>query len=1399
NLKGITISGARYASEDAATLVNYVIALLEYSRLCVPLRAAKERVEIIKHEKAEFERRKMERENESYYVEKYYPKYLNRSNIETNAKQEESLTEDDLPRLLRELEELQTKFDASAVNKHKLHIELESCIQRMDAATSIIESPSLYEIEMNPNMVCLTNLEDQWKKWIDEHLSHEQTITNCIITAAYICYCGPFDLDTRNRLGRFFAECCSKHEIPREPQQIFKNFTLPEFLFTPIQLKEIQLLRLPGTENILENGCFLIEDRSYDSWPLICDSSRRSIDWLKTYNSDKQLFITREHEMKSVLETCLSEGHFLLLTDCDVSTIMSNRKIETVLRNKNRFLTSDKPFKLNLGNQEIECNPKFRLFLHTGNDTTEIPDHLAAYTLVINFKLVRADLEEELLDRFLQLAKPRIDSERYGLLQEKVNTLKIIDPLEQDITNFLASEVDLLNSVEPTKRLSDLKKSYDEAVDSNMRIELAEEPLIKTRESYREIALRGAICYDVISCLKEINSNYILSFKQFVEIFDDALYQFERSSTPQVISKLTSRVFACLSRMMTESDRKLFSILLSMEIEASAGRLKIGEREFVISPLYGAMMVQSITNKQMIDHKHWQAKKPFDWMSEEQFLNLQYLAVSHSWFNDPFDRMARDGWETQWRSLCESETPETVALPDKLDEVLTPIQRFCIVRAVRGDRILQIALAFVACVLGKSFVSSNSVDLDSMYAESSAQKPIILMYQEESETIRRYFSMYAKSKVGSNFSIIDINSLGSGGEKQIKRTLLKPMEEGSWVLLLNCHNSSKVLNQIESLLVDSTHKNLDSNFRCWISLLQSDNKPPTSLMLNSVRAFIGPALTVKENIIRSFSWIDSEQVKISNKPEWPILLHNLCYFHSCLKLRSRYTRCGWNSPYTLNFTTEEFLESLRTAVQEYLQDSPSRNDSVKSVSDSNKNISLQSIKFVIADLIYGSSASNEYDLQAIESIAEYWISSIANRKDFELTKLKYKIPSAFSSQPVKLGSLQQSLENIPPLQLEAPEACHLLPSIETVLGDDVFIMTRLSKLIDNLSISPTMAKVYDRPLTPFDNSVVPQINSNSTNPILYAYNTFSTSSYMASQNKKYNDLNEYCTMILTTKIPKTYSKDQINDRVKKTGGWSSYNYWIVNEMNLISNLINTIKNHVQIIKNATESKKLGWDLSQEVLEVADSLYHNQIPKSWCLLSGSESHFVHYALGSFLNDLTVRFQHIDKCLSMSREKNPAFNLGAYYYPQNLLSLFKFETLKTKNQAEDFGCVEPLVFQTEMTSRDKEHLRDPPKEGMFVYGLYLWGCHWEKSTSELVDQPVKFKEGNMPLPVIHLTCWLESEKPLLNDSSKSQDLYKCPVYPNRNERDQSVFEIDLMHAGVPASKWAMRGVCATLKPY
>lgn len=50
----------------------------------------------------------------------------------------DTLTNKDLPILIAELEELQKKFDEAAVKKHKLHKELESCIQRLESATLII-------------------------------------------------------------------------------------------------------------------------------------------------------------------------------------------------------------------------------------------------------------------------------------------------------------------------------------------------------------------------------------------------------------------------------------------------------------------------------------------------------------------------------------------------------------------------------------------------------------------------------------------------------------------------------------------------------------------------------------------------------------------------------------------------------------------------------------------------------------------------------------------------------------------------------------------------------------------------------------------------------------------------------------------------------------------------------------------------------------------------------------------------------------------------------------------------------------------------------------------------------------------------------------------------------------
>ena len=65
-------------------------------------------------------------------------------------------------------------------------------------------------------------------------------------------------------------------------------------------------------------------------------------------------------------------------------------------------------------------------------------------------------------------------------------------------------------------------------------------------------------------------------------------------------------------------------------MEDSGKKIHPGEKEFIISPSYGAAIMQALTNKQMVDHKYWSYKKPFDWMSDEQFVNLQVKFTERS-------------------------------------------------------------------------------------------------------------------------------------------------------------------------------------------------------------------------------------------------------------------------------------------------------------------------------------------------------------------------------------------------------------------------------------------------------------------------------------------------------------------------------------------------------------------------------------------------------------------------------------------------------------------------------------------------------------------------------------------------------------------------------------------------
>jgi dynein heavy chain len=228
--------------------------------------------------------------------------------------------------------------------------------------------------------------------------------------------------------------------------------------------------------------------------------------------------------------------------------------------------------------------------------------------------------------------------------------------------------------------------------------------------------------------------------------------------------------------------------------------------------------------------------------------------------------------------------------------------------------------------------------------------------------------------------------------------------------------------------------------RIWFSI-QRTYPFPSSLYNLCLIAYIRTPLSMKEAMTRAFSLIDNDLLRHSSKPEWIPLLHNICYLHCALNLRTRFGQSGWDLPTLTSFTNVELTSAFQVISREFSLSDQSivRLESAHSTSgitnETNiRQLSWSGIRYALSELIYGARTLTEYDQRAVANIVDFWIQPGSVKKDFEFSKIKYKIPSIFFAQQPKLSQLQQALESLSIHQLEVPEACHLHSTFETNLG-----------------------------------------------------------------------------------------------------------------------------------------------------------------------------------------------------------------------------------------------------------------------------------------------------------------------------------------------------------------------------
>eukprot|EP00954_Amorphochlora_amoebiformis_P013083 1025369-Amorphochlora_amoeboformis.AAC.1 len=153
----------------------------------------------------------------------------------------------------------------------------------------------------------------------------------------------------------------------------------------------------------------------------------------------------------------------------------------------------------------------------------------------------------------------------------------------------------------------------------------------------------------------------------------------------------------------------------------------------------------------------------------------------------------------------------------------------------------------------------------------------------------------------------------------------------------------------------------------------------------------------------------------------------------------------------------------------------------------------------------------------------------------------------------------------------------------------------------------------------------------------------------------------------------------------------------------------------------------------------------------------------------------------------RKKDPKVMwLSGLHVPESYLTALIQTTCREKKWPLD----KSVMFTSVTKFTKPEEVKEKPRQGCFVTGLYLEGCSWDKKRGCMICQKPKVLQEQ--LPILQVT-------PIESNKLKLQNTLKTPVYVTQNRRNAMgvglVFTADLATTQHP-SMWILQGVALCL---